>query len=77
MGQHRVRSALETGRDGVGPCEAGTLFIAMNDLLVEDVVVIPLIWRNDVVAVSQTLRGLELSTWDSNLWDLAHGYRQA
>jgi peptide/nickel transport system substrate-binding protein len=49
----------------------------MNDLLVEDVVVIPLIWRNEAVAVSQTLQGLELTTWDSNLWDLAYCYRQA
>jgi peptide/nickel transport system substrate-binding protein len=49
----------------------------MNDLLVEDVVVIPLVWRNEVVAVSQDLRGLELTPWDSNLWDLAYWYRHA
>ena len=53
-----------------------TLFIGMNDLLVEDVVVIPLVWRNEVVAVSHVLQGLELTTWDSNLWDLAYWYRQ-
>jgi hypothetical protein len=29
------------------------------------------------VAVSQTLQGLELTTWDSNLWDLAYWYRRA
>ena len=57
------------------PVKRATLFIAMNDLLVEDVVVIPLIWRNEVVAVSQALRGLELTPWDSNLWDLAYWYR--
>jgi peptide/nickel transport system substrate-binding protein len=59
------------------PVKRATLFIAMNDLLVEDVVVIPLIWRNEAVAVSRTLQGLELTTWDSNLWDLAYWYRQA
>jgi peptide/nickel transport system substrate-binding protein len=59
------------------PVKRATLFIAMNDLLVDDVVVIPLIWRNEAVAVSQTLQGLELTTWDSNLWDLAYWYRQA
>jgi peptide/nickel transport system substrate-binding protein len=58
------------------PVKRASLFIAMNDLVVEDVVVIPLIWRNEVVAVSQTLQGLELTTWDSNLWDLAYWYRQ-
>jgi peptide/nickel transport system substrate-binding protein len=59
------------------PVKRATLFIAMNDLLVEDVVVIPLVWRNEVVAVSQDLRGLELTPWDSNLWDLAYWYRHA
>jgi peptide/nickel transport system substrate-binding protein len=58
------------------PVKRATLFIAMNDLLVEDAVVIPLIWRNEVVAVSQSLQGLELTTWDSNLWDLAYWYRR-
>ncbi len=58
------------------PVKRATLFIGMNDLLVEDVVVIPLVWRNEVVAVSHTLQGLELTTWDSNLWDLAYWYRQ-
>jgi peptide/nickel transport system substrate-binding protein len=51
-------------------------FIDMNDLLVEDVVVIPVVWRNEVVAVSHRLQGLELTAWDSNLWDLAYWYRQ-
>jgi peptide/nickel transport system substrate-binding protein len=58
------------------PVKRATLFIAMNDLLIEDVVVIPLIWRKEVVAVSLSLQGLELSTWDSNLWDLAYWHRQ-
>ena len=43
---------------------------------IEDVVVIPLIWCNEVVAVNQDLQGLKLSPWDSNLWDLAYWYRQ-
>ena len=54
------------------PMKRSTMFIGMNDLLVEDVVVIPLVWRNEVVAVNHALQGLELTTWDSNLWDLAH-----
>ncbi len=58
------------------PVKRAALFIAMNDLLIEDVVVIPLVWRHEVVAVGQALQGLELSTWDSNLWDLAYWYRQ-
>jgi peptide/nickel transport system substrate-binding protein len=58
------------------PLKRALLFIRMNDLLIEDVVVIPLVWRNEVVAVSRTLQGFELTTWDSNLWDLAYWYRQ-
>jgi ABC-type transport system substrate-binding protein len=58
------------------PVRRAALFIRMNDLLIEDMVVIPVVWRNEVVAVSHQLRGLELTTWDSNLWDLAYWYRE-
>jgi len=59
------------------PLQRAALFIRMNDLLIEDVVVIPIVRRNEVVAVSHSLRGLEPTTWDSTLWDLAYWYRQA
>jgi peptide/nickel transport system substrate-binding protein len=57
----------------VDPAKRAALFIRMHDLLIEDVVVIPVVWRKEVSAVSYTLRGLALSPWDSNLWDLAIG----
>ena len=59
------------------PVRRAALFIRMNDLLIEDVVVIPIVWRHEVVAVSHQLQGMELTSWDSNLWDLAHWYREA
>ena len=59
------------------PDKRAALFIRMNDLVIEDVAVIPLVWRHEVVAVSYALQGLELTTWDSNLWDLAYWYRQS
>jgi hypothetical protein len=40
-------------------------------------VVIPVVWRKEVSAVSHTLRGMALSPWDSILWDLAFWYREA
>jgi hypothetical protein len=40
------------------------------------VVVIPVVWRKTVSAVSHTLRGLALSPWDLNLADLAYWYRE-
>jgi peptide/nickel transport system substrate-binding protein len=70
----RLWKQAETELD---PLKRALLFIRMNDLLIEDVVVIPLVWRNEVVAVSHTLHGMALTPWDSNLWDLAYWYRQS
>jgi peptide/nickel transport system substrate-binding protein len=82
-GQNRVRWAnaeydrlwkqVETELD---PIKRAALFIRMNDLLIEDVAVIPVVWRKNVYAVSHTLRGLALSPWDSVTWDLAYWYRE-
>jgi peptide/nickel transport system substrate-binding protein len=58
------------------PIKRAVLFIRMNDLLIEDVVVIPVVWRKTVSAVSHTLRGLALSPWVLNLSDLAYWYRE-
>jgi peptide/nickel transport system substrate-binding protein len=69
----RLWKQAETELD---PIKRATLFIRMNDLLIEDVVVIPVVWRNNVSAVSRSLRGLALSPWDENLSDLAYWYRE-
>ena len=58
------------------PVKRAALFIRMNDLVIEDVVVIPVVWRHDVSAVSHSLRGLELGPWDLKLWNLAYWYRE-
>jgi peptide/nickel transport system substrate-binding protein len=70
----RLWKQAETELD---PVTRAALFIRMNDLLIEDVVVIPVVWRQEVSAVSHTLRGIGLSPWDSILWDLAFWYREA
>jgi peptide/nickel transport system substrate-binding protein len=59
------------------PAKRAALIIRMNDLLIEDVVLIPLVWRNGVRGVGHKLRGMELSDWDSDVWDLASWYREA
>jgi len=56
------------------PVRRAALFIRMNDLLIEDVVVILVVLRHGMVAVSHTLRGMALSPWDSATWDLAYWY---
>jgi peptide/nickel transport system substrate-binding protein len=69
----RLWKQAETELD---PAKRAALFIRMNDMLVEDVVVIPIVWRNGVRAVGTKLKGIELTTWDSDLWDLAYWYRE-
>src|SRR5712691_7613428 len=58
------------------PVKRAALFIRMNDLLIEDVVVIPVVLRHGVSAVSHGLRGMELGPWELVLWNLAYWYRQ-
>ena len=53
------------------------LFIELNDLLVSSHVVIPLIHRTAITAASNSLQGVELSPWESNLWLLKDWYREA
>ena len=38
--------------------------------------VIPVVLFHGVVAVSHSIRGLQLGPWDWNLWDLAYWYRE-
>jgi peptide/nickel transport system substrate-binding protein len=68
----RLWKQAETELD---PVTRAALFIRMNDLLIEEVVVIPVVWRQEVSAVSHSLQGIGLSPWDSMLWDLAFWYR--
>jgi peptide/nickel transport system substrate-binding protein len=58
------------------PVKRATLFIRMNDLVIQNVVVIPVLWRNGVSAVAGRLQGMELSGWDSQLWRLSHWHRR-
>jgi peptide/nickel transport system substrate-binding protein len=46
------------------------LFIQMNDMLVKDAIVIPLIHRADVVGVGNSLQNVSLSPWDLKTWQI-------
>jgi peptide/nickel transport system substrate-binding protein len=52
------------------------LFIQMNDLVIKNVVVIPVVYRPQVAAVSNKLHVL-LSGWDSYIWNLYDWYADA
>jgi peptide/nickel transport system substrate-binding protein len=58
------------------PVKRAALFIAMNDLLISNVVVIPVVARRDVAAVAHNLHA-PLSGWDTNMYALQDWYRDA
>ncbi|MEM6612401.1 MAG: peptide ABC transporter substrate-binding protein [Cyanobacteria bacterium P01_C01_bin.72] len=58
------------------PEQRNQLFIQMNDLLIEDAAVIPLVHRADVMAFSNSLTGYEPTAWDMRTWDIMNWKRQ-
>jgi peptide/nickel transport system substrate-binding protein len=58
------------------PIKRAALFIKMNDLLIQNVVVIPVLWRNGASASATNLRGMDLSGWESTFWRLPYWYKQ-
>jgi peptide/nickel transport system substrate-binding protein len=69
----RIFAASETELD---PVKRAALFIKMNDMVIQDVLVIPVLWRSVISAVSNRLKNTELTGWDSNLWNLANWTRE-
>jgi peptide/nickel transport system substrate-binding protein len=57
------------------PVKRAALFVAMNDMVVGDPVVIPVVYRPSISAMSRQLRAT-LSGWDNVLWDLKNWYRE-
>ena len=55
--------------------ERAELAKAMNDMLMQDYVMLPLVDRGRVSAHSNTLGGVILNTWDSELWNAADWHR--
>jgi peptide/nickel transport system substrate-binding protein len=49
---------------------------AMNDMLMQDYAMIPLIHRGNVSAHSNTLSGVRMNPWDSELWNIADWTRK-
>jgi peptide/nickel transport system substrate-binding protein len=55
------------------PKKAAALVIQANDLIIADVGVIPLVNRTSATSgVSKAMKGVELSGWDSEMWDVAN-----
>jgi peptide/nickel transport system substrate-binding protein len=64
---------LAAARD---PAERGAIGIAMNDYLTKDNnIIIPLIYRGRVSGHANSLGGVLMNAWDSELWNIADWYR--
>ncbi len=48
----------------------------MNDMLMQDFVILPLVDRGRVSGRANTLGGVVLNAWDSELWNIADWYRK-
>ena len=63
----RTWKAAEAEMD---PVKRAALFIKMNDLVIQNVAVIPVVWRPRVAAIATRLRDAGQSGWDSDFWHL-------
>ena len=50
--------------------ERGRLARAMNDMLMQNYAIVPLVHRGGVSARAATLEGHLMSDWDSELWNI-------
>ncbi|MEQ9041380.1 MAG: peptide ABC transporter substrate-binding protein [Silicimonas sp.] len=55
--------------------ERARLAKAMNDMLMQEYVIIPLVYRGRVSARANDLGGVIINSWDSELWNAADWYR--
>ena len=69
----KLYRAAETELD---PVKRGALFIRMNEMVIQNIVVIPVVFRPRVAAIANTMR-VEQSGWDSDFWNLHSWYREA
>ena len=63
---------LETTATPEGRAE---IAILMNDIMVQNYFVIPLVWRAGVAAHASSLQGVRMNGWDSELWNIADWHR--
>jgi peptide/nickel transport system substrate-binding protein len=70
----RAWKAAEAEMD---PVKRAALFIKMNDLVIQNVVVIPVVFRPRVAAISSRMRDVVQSGWDGDFWALAYWSKQA
>jgi peptide/nickel transport system substrate-binding protein len=69
--------AWKAAEQEMDPVKRAAHFIRMNDLIVQNVVMVPITWRSNISAVASKLRNTDICGWDSSFWNLTHWYREA
>ena len=59
------------------PDKRRQLIVQMNDLLIEDVAVIPLVERALAFGIANDIEGLDPTPWDVDVWDIKDWRRKA
>ena len=67
---------FKQAQNELDPVKRAAKFVQMNKMVVEDHVVVPVVARPAVQAVSNQLRA-PISGWDNNFYDLANWYKEA
>ncbi len=68
--------ALYEELTGTGGVEARAEIVKqMNDLLIESGALIPLVFRGSVSAHANSLHGVDMNGWDSEMWNIQDWYR--
>ena len=57
------------------PAARAELVKAMNDMLMQNYIMLPLVDRGRISAHSNTLGGVRLNVWDSEIWNIADWHR--
>ena len=70
----RTWRAAETEMD---PVKRAARFVKMNDLVIQNIVVIPVVFRPRVAAISSRMRDVVQSGWDGDFWALPYWSKQA
>jgi peptide/nickel transport system substrate-binding protein len=68
--------AFRAAESELDPVKRAALFIKMNDMVVEDHAIIPVVYRPGVAGMAKNLRAT-LSGWDNAFWNLKDWYREA
>ena len=66
----------ERSRTELDPQRRRALIVAMNDLLIEDAAVIPLVEKPTTFGIRHDITGYSPTAWDVHPWDIMHWTRE-